>query len=454
VRLDTEEDRVQVIHYYSRSERQTVVHGRRAFGIRHDLGFCPAEWASNEVTDGHWAQADIAGCVDLHEELQDIWKVVVDALVGSVFPIYVIHNQAKTQGVLEYGPGAQFTTEGDASITVLSPETNPQAAKLIFDEAMDNLMKQTGIAPIRLEGQIDRSNVSARSVDRQQAPMEQRLKQGMALLGQSLQRLNSKCLLMLSTIAEFKDAEMELYGEDKDGIYHQTFTGADIGGWTRNVVKWDSLTGTTQEQRTLQSIQLYKESPEFYPFSEVLERSGFDDSRALMERGKSEFRERLQIQQEAQQAMQPQQPPGAGGPAAGGAPPGNPDQAHMDQMSLAAGGAGGPPGGAPVQPPPPGPAPGNGAPGGVPGFPPVAASPTQQGMGNPAPVPDIFGAIQQALAQVQLRGEAAPEVGATGIVVRISDHRDMTMIKAALAPVEKELGVHIAVEVQKPASKR
>lgn len=446
---------VDVVHYYSKSERQTVVDGVRAYGIRHDLGFCPAEWASNEATDGHWAQGDIAGCVELHEEAQDLWKVHTDSVVFSVYPIVHIHEPDAGQGHVEFGPGAQYTTTGSGKIELLAPEANPQASAMIFEGALDNLMKQAGIAPIRLEGQIDRSNVSARSVDRQQAPMEQRLKLSMDLLGQTLSRLNSKCLLMLANVKELRKAEMELYGQDREGTYHQTFTGEQIGGWVRNVVSWESLTGTTKEQRTMQALQLYKESAlpdgsRMFPFEEVLARSGFDDPKEIMDRARAES---------AQHQQQPEtQPiPGAGPAPPAGPQGGPPAEPGREQMSMAAGGpqgappGGGPGGPAPVQPPPPNGAPGNGAPPGggpqIPGFPPVAAHQAGRGMGSPAPVPDIAGTVRTALSALALRGSADLVVRNNALVVEVSDHRDVPQVKAALKPVEQQLGQTIAVKV-------
>ena len=429
---------VTVIHYYSRQERQTIVDGNMAYGIVHKLGFCPAEWLTNEATDGRPGQSDIAGGVcELHSEVQDMWKVTVDSLIGSVYPIYHIHNAHLTQGQLEYGPGAQFTTEGDATINVLAPQANPQQAQLIFGMALDNLMKQTGEAPVRIDNEIQGSNISARSVDRQQAPMEQRIKGGMALIGQSLERLNSKCLLMLSNITEFQDEPMELYGQDKDGTYNETFTGADVGGWTRNVVKWESMTGSTQQQKVLQATQLFKEAPEAFPISKVIEAAGYDDPAEIMEQGANEFKQRQQMQQPPPGAAPPGGPPGAG--------PGDPQQAAKDQMSLAGGGGGAPggsPGGPPVQPPPP-----SGGPPPMPGFPPIARAPGAPGQGTPAPVPDIQGDVEQAMASLQLRGQHQFSIEGKSYVVYVSDHRDVPMVKAALQQVEQQDGIKISVKV-------
>jgi hypothetical protein len=439
VRLDPakkdETEPVTVIHYYSRTERQTVVGGKMAFGIVHNLGFCPAEWLTNEASDGRPGQSDIAGGVcELHSEVQDMWKITVDALVGSVYGLAVVKNVEQTSGQIEYGPGAQFNVWGAGEITFHTPVTNPQQAQLIFNMGLDNLFKQTGEAPVRIDNQIQGSNVSARSVDRQQAPMEQRIKGGMALVGNSLQRLNSKCLLMLSNIDEFKDESMELYGQDKDGTYNVTFTGADVGGWTRNTVKWESMTGTTQQQKVLEATQMFKEAPEQFPFSMVIEAAQYDDPAEIMEQGEAEFKHRQSLQQP---------PPGQGPPGGGG----DPQQAAKDQMSLAGGGGGGapgasPPGGAPVQPSPPA-----GGPPPMPGFPPIAGQPG--GKGSPAPTPDPATDIEQAMASLQLRGTAQPPVhDGKSWVVSVSDHRDVPMVKAALQAVEQQDGIKVSVKVE------
>lgn len=429
VRLDPDVDKpIEVIHYYSRTERQTIVNKQRAFGIFHNLGFCPAEWIPNDVTMGGYGQSDLAGCLDLLDELSDLWKVYVDSIWGSVYPIYVIKDPDQTSGVLEYGPGAQFTTHGTGDVKVLAPQADAQSAQLIYQSAVDNVMKQAGISPIRLEGQIDRSNVSAKSVDRQQAPMEQRLNLSLTLVGSGLQRANSKCLLMLSEIKELQDAPMELYGQDKDGTYNETFSGADIGGWTRNVVKWDAMTGQTQQESTIQALQLYKEGEGMFPFEEVLVAARYDDPQEIMDRGKAE----AQVKAAMQQQMQPQQP---------GAPQGGPPGAD-------AGGGGGAPGGQqpgaapPVQPP--------SAPT-MPNFPPVATSPTQK-HGTPAPVPNVGEEITTAIDTVPKRGTAIAMAKGGGWVIDVTDHRDVPAIKAAIKPIEQALAIKIAIVVR-PASK-
>jgi hypothetical protein len=212
-----------------------------------------------------------------------------------------------------------------------------------------------------------------------------------------------------------------------------TFTGSQLGGWTRNVVTWDAMLGTTQQERSVQSLQLYKEGQGDFPFSEVISAAGYDDPQAIIDKGRSEMLERKQL--EAQMG-----PPPGQGPQPGG----DPNSAAKDQMSLAGGGAGGaPPGGPPVQPGPPS-ANGNG--GGMPNFAPIATPPTQPGLGTPAPTPDILATIRQVLATLSLRGTADVEISGRGYVVEVSDYRDVPAVKKEINPVAAQLGITITVK--------
>ena len=469
IELADGKEHAQVVHFYSRTEKQIVVDGRRVSGVVHDLGFCPAQWCSNKATDGRYAQADIRNAVDLHTEMQAMFQVYCDALVWAVYPIIHISNRHNVYGdAVEIGPGSQIETISDGNVTMVAPAANPQAARLIFDATVDNLMQIVGVAPVRLDGTIDKSNVSGRSVQQQMSPMEQRVSMSNTILGDCLQTINSKLLLMLWKIPELKNAELELYGQDQGGIYNDTFSGEDAGGWSRNQVKWDSLMGSSTYERTVRALQLYKEGKGQYPFRRVLEESGEDDPQAVMQEGIAEAKADMQ----RQQAMQP---PGGGPPGAGGTPPGagpppgggGPQSAAHDQMSLAGGGAGasGPSGGPPpppVQPPPPqdpsAPQPPD-APT-MPGFGPVASAPTQKGLGHPAPLPNFGKDIDMVVAGLQLQGTVLQSFPTkTGVHVDISDEggkstADVHTLKVALAPLAKEIAGpagKVDVKIQKGA---
>jgi hypothetical protein len=246
-----------------------------------------------------------------------------------------------------------------------------------------------------------------------------------------------------------KNAELELYGQDQGGIYNDTFSGEDAGGWSRNQVKWDSLMGSSTYERTVRALQLYKEGKGQYPFRRVLEESGEDDPQAVMQEGIAEAKADMQ----RQQAMQPPGGPGGGAESPPAGPPGGggPQSAAHDAMSLGAGGSGGPPSAppAPVQPQPPqspdAPTapPAGGA--GMPGFGPVASAPTQKGLGHPAPLPNFGKDIDMVVAGLQLQGTVLQSFPTkTGVHVDISDEggkstADVHTLKVALAPLAKEI---------------
>lgn len=447
-----------VIHYYSRWEKQIIVDGKRHVGVVHDLGFCPGQWCSNKATDGTYAQSDIRQAVDLHSELQAIFHVYLDSLLWSTWPIIHIKNRHNVSGdQIEIGPGAQVETINDGDVQLVAPQAQPQAARLIHDSTLDALMKMVGVSPIRMEGQIDRSNVSARSVDRQQGPQEQRLTLGNTILGEAWERINGKILLMLSNVKSLAKTSMELYGQDGDGIYNETFKGEDVGGWIKNEVKWDSMLGSSRHERVAVALQMFKEGRGKYPWRRVLEEAGEDDPQALIEEGMAEMQ-----QEHAMEAQMGGGPPGPGGPPGGGRPHGpgaghphgpeppgsNSQQAMQDAVSMTAGGGGAPapPGGA-AQPPPPAPP---GPP--IPPFAPVANAPTKPGMGNPAPVPHVMQMIHEALAPLKLFGKADAEPSGSGIHVMLTDHRDVAQVKKALDLVAKQIRgprATVTTEIQK-----
>ena len=83
----------------------------------------------------------------------------------------------------------------------------------------------------------------------------------------------------------------------------------------------------------------------------------------------------------------------------------------------------------------------------MPDFKPIARAPGAPGQGTPGQVPDIQGDVEQAIAALQLRGEHRFSIEGKSYVVYVSDHRDVPMVKAALAPVEQSDGIKVSVKV-------
>jgi hypothetical protein len=443
-----------VIHYFSRTEKQILVGTRRISGVVHNLGFCPAVWGVNKETDGRDAQSDIRNAIAIHEQMGVVMNIYLDSLMWSTWPIVHIKNRQYVTDI-QIGPGAVIETVDPGGVDMVSPAGTPQNALTMLGALTDAFHQVTGISPIQTDGVIDRSNVSARSVDRQQGPMEQRIVLENDLFGDSFEEMNEKILLMLSNVDGLKNEQMPMFGQDKGKTYSDTFTGEDIGGWIRNTVKWDATLGSSKHERLVMGLQLNKDSMGLYPLSRVMADIGIDDWEQVMGEGLAE----LKLVQQAQQMMQPQAPPGAP-PGQGGTPPGgppgpagngDPNQTGQDAVAIAGGGSpdgGGPPpdaGAGPVQPPPP--------PAQMPNFPPIAASPGGP-QGSPAQVPDIASIVEQAVAGLRLHGDITQYHGGPGgsILVLVNDHRDIFQVRQAIQALAGGLSVTVKMDPNATAS--
>jgi hypothetical protein len=452
---------VRVIFYYGRNEKQAIIAGanaERLDGIEHNLGFCTAQWVCNKPGDGRQAQADIARAVEVHREFQDMYYVFTDSLVQAVYPILHVRNAMNVAGdEIRVGPGAKIETQQDGAVELIAPAANPAAAKMIMETTQDALFKIVGVSPIRIEGMIDRSNVSARSVDRQQAPMETRLGMANTILGAHLEKLNAKIMLMYWKVEGLRDEVFSIYGVEKGGtVVTDTFTGADFGGWYRNTVKWDALAGLNRHERVVIMLQLFKEK--LVDGAHVLEQAGEEDPEATLDAAQKFWLNLARLEAAAQGGA-------PGGAAPGGSPGGDPTQAAQEGMALAQGGLGAPPGGAPAQPPPAGPPgmlPGMGGGGGaaplpMPGFPPVAAPPNALGMGPPPDLPDVVAIIDRALARIpRLFGRITVRQAVPGgILIKLTDHRDIQNVRNYLRGAAEEIagpGAKVKAEIDKAAA--
>jgi hypothetical protein len=404
------------------------------------------------------AQGDLAQAVDLAFELQALYYTFVDSVVASTYPILVVKGgqAALAQDSVEQGPGARVDVSVTGDVKYIQPEGNPQAAQIVFQAALDNFMKVVGVAPIRTEGAVQHANTSSKALQAAQAPMQSRVNQAYILLGECYEAMNSKILRMLYKIPQFsKGKPLSLYGSDQGGVYNETYTGKDVGGWSRNEVTWDNFLGASKTERLHNALMLFKSNPQGFPWQKVLEEYGLEDPQEII------------AEAQVQASLQGQPPPGGqpGSPAPGQAPPGAPG-----------------PSGGPAPTPGPG---GGGLPGAVPpglgtgsgpdsGGPPPdgSAGPTQPQMPDfpqmstppnagptPAPLPDLGGDIQKAIQSVQLFGEIVdgPRPFPGGIFVQVSDHRDVAAVKAALTPVaQQDIGpsATVKVTIQKPTKKK
>jgi hypothetical protein len=453
--IKDEREVIEVATFYSRDQKSVVIDGKIIEGVTHNLGFVPAQWFSKEITDGKLAQGDLAQAIDLAFELQALYYTFVDSVVASTYPILVVKGgqAAIAQDSVEQGPGARVDVSIAGDVKYVQPEGNPQAAQIVFEAALDNFMKVVGVSPIRTEGDIQHANTSSKALQAAQAPMQSRVNQAYILLGDCYEAMNSKILRMLYKIPEFsKGKPLSLYGSDQGGVYNETYTGKDVGGWSRNEVTWDNFLGASKTERLHNALMLFKSNPQGFPWQKVLEEYGLEDPQEIIAEA--------QAQASAQGQPAPGGPPGPGGPGQApsgppGAPPGggSPPQAPPGGGEPGPAGAGGPgPDSGAASPDDSGAPPGPTQPQ-MPDFPQSSAAPNAGP--TPASLPDLGGDIQVAMAGVKLFGQITdgPRPFPGGIFVQVSDHRDVAPVKAALTPIaQMDIGpsATVKVTIQKP----
>jgi hypothetical protein len=393
---------VDVYHYIGKEANHVVVDDRMVASVEHHLGFTPAVWVQTQPGS---RQSTVNAVLDLHNEMAVIFAVMVDTLLDATYATLVVEDPQKFDDRFETGPGAPpIVTKAGGRAYRLTPGAVPDVAQGLLATTWDHITRVSGVAPVRLEGSLDQSNISGRAVSGVQGPMQQRLQLSYDVLSHLFQTLNSMMMLAFFRLEPFK-AEMQVCGVEVVGdgdivrqsvAYVETFTGQDFRGWSRNEVSFSSPLGTNTHEQYLVLGNLHKEGAISGPF--MLDQLRFPDADKVFAQGQAEFHERM--------AGMP--PPGGPHGAArhGGAPPPQ-------------GGMAGPPGESPPQAADGGGPPTSGM-GGVPGastpgdgtpppaqpppsMPPVDTAPTNPAKAFPGPLPggDVMRRIKQAITVAQ-----------------------------------------------------
>lgn len=414
----------EVITYYSRKDKQTIIDEERIYGIEHELGFVPAQWARNKMVGNRFAQSDISQALDVHDELQALYLVLGDATIESVYAPIWIRDPINVAGdQVEIGPRAVIATTATGAVGRVDPAPPPQAASGLTQQLQQALFNVTGTAPVRIENEHQGSNISGRMIHAIQQPQEGRLAMSQTLMGYHIERLTQKMLHMVVKIPQFKDYTFQIQGVDKGKPYHIEATGAEVGGPARIDTKYDALIGSTRHERLVMALQAFAQG--LVPGTYVVEQLGEDDPESVIRKA---IAEKAMMMQSAQPQMSPPGlPPGGASP---GQDPGAQQQAiSAPQQAQVAGGAGGDPtmgaGAGAAQPAPPGGTPPG--PGGPPPFDAMGTSPAQPGMG-PAPMsPSISSLIREAVARLTPDAQNAivgvPLIEAGHIVVQVKDRK-------------------------------
>jgi hypothetical protein len=457
--VDSPKKEVEVIHYFGRDYNCLIVDEHLVDTVTHNLGFCPAEWVRNKEVGGRFAQSDIGGVLDQHNELQIMTEVMKDSLIEATYSQLVVKDPVNVNEQFEIGPGAApIVVQGTGDVRRIPPAPPPQAADMIIGRTWENIQHQTGSAPIRTEGKIEGSNISARAINTSQGPMETRLAGSQLLLGQALQRLNAKIMLMFSKLEGFQGETISIWGQEAGKPFTTSFTPEDLNGWFRNSISYGAMVGSSNHEKAVVGLQLMGQ--QLVPGEWVLEQIGVDDPETQIKEAEAQAMSRAKAQQ------QMQGPPGGGQPQQGGGDPGQQQAQTMapaeQGQSLAAGATGdgsgdssgdnlsGSPSGGPdngqVQPPP--------GPPQMPGFNPMQSAPTDPGMGSPTPTAGPLQQVKAAIAAAagKMQGsitQAVPEKDRDGIRIKvtITDWRDKSIVRAAFEA--EGLKTHIITPPQK-----
>lgn len=430
---------VTLITHYTKKYKCTLLQQGRgsapieAYREDYTYGFVPAEWSINKPSGGHWGLSEVDQASGLQRTQAILFQLAIDSVIWSVFPVFHVH-QAEHVGDVVAGPGAVIETSEDGKVEILQPLGDSQSATGMLAMVQDNLLKQSGVSPIRIEGAIKHSNISQRAQSGAQEPQQQRVNLSAIMLGSSLQWLNSKIAYILQNDPKFKNKQMSVYVTRRKGqpAAKVNFTGKQLGELWRNRVQWGNLLGGDEHEQLVMALQLEKDG--LYSGRKVLEAIGDDSPERTLTEALEWQRSKAQA---AQGAQGPPQPPGGGSPT----------EAADQGVGMMSGAMpkpphGGTPGeGAPPLPPMPA---SNGAPTNPAPIPPPPPMPSAPG-GSPTAGPqgiDVWQMVQQALTQSNpaLIDEIVEVIGIPGgIYVQVTDQRYVPQIRTILQPVAEEI---------------
>ena len=296
---DAPEDCTVVI-YMSPYQRTVVLGATRPELIRHaewDLGFCPAAWLFNKVT-GHMGMSDIGQSLGQQDFLDWSFNVWADGLVHMTYPILVIKDPINMgQDQITIGPGAPpVPVMGSGDVKAVTTAADPRAIEAIMSQTLQDISTATGSSPVRQEGQMHGSIITGRAVHAVQGPQSTRIDGKQAVMGAVWRNLNRMTLAMQERAPFLRDFDSDIYGRYHGESFQTKFNAkADIDGWYRNSVRWESLVGMNQQQK----LQVAYEGivAEIWDDLYAREMVGVEDPIGMRDRVRSMLMAKMQMQQ-------------------------------------------------------------------------------------------------------------------------------------------------------------
>lgn len=415
-------DALEVFTYLSPKQRTVVIGEELVVGAdtEWDFDFVPAEWFNNKVTRNNaYNNADIRDLKHLQDFYDFSLNVAADGLVEATYPIRGIVNPMRfQQDQLTVGPGEVVLLEEGGDILVRAPNPPPNAARMLMEQALEDMMAASGSSVTRQTGEQPHSSIATgKSLHAAQGPQATRIEQRLKVLGGRLARLCGRLMEMQERAPALREVMasegLEIQGRYQGASFSETITADDIAGWYQVEVIFDDTIGVSQQQKLYVAMQgmASKIGDDLW----AREKLGIEDPIAMRKRVEEYELHEAQVQAQAQQ-MLAGAAAGQGGPG-GPAGPGGPPQAGGPGP-----GAGGPTGGASPQPQ-------------------LVQRPVSRGLpqapAGGAPKGAALPAVRMALHQVldQLRGSvyAVGDLALAGSSqepdIRITDHRDFRVVR-------------------------
>lgn len=327
--IDANKDEPIPITIYISQYQRTVVVGEenRAEIVHHgiwNLPFCPAVWVFNKK-NGRFAQSDIGQSLmaqDAHDYLMTVFLDVA-AFMTSPVPVVKEPTNLGTDGLPPWGPGMSPITVGEkGGFSFAQPQGDLAAIQLGLGATTQEIYSETGTSEVRQEGKMHSSIPTGRAMHAMQGPQATRLELKQQKIATAIRRMNEMTLQMQENAPYLGTYTFDIFGfEMKSGAavaFREEFNPKeDIAGWYRNEVRWDTVIGMNQNQRTEMAYQALAAGlvdPE-----RAIEIFGEEDPPGMAERVKRHKMEEMQLQQQMQAGAAP--PGGGGAPGGAGAAP-------------------------------------------------------------------------------------------------------------------------------------
>ena len=308
--------------YISQYQRTVVVGQDNQVEVIHDtrwnLPFCPAEWVFNKK-NGRFAQSDISQSLIPQDALDYLTTVFLDVAAFMTSPVPVIKEPTNmgADTIPPWGPGMPPITIGEkGDFKFVTPQGDLSAIQLGFGTMTQEIYTATGTSEVRQEGKLHSSIPTGRAAHALQGPQATRFELKQSKMATAIRRMNSKTLEMQEKAPYLGNHTFDIFGKTKHGEFMEKFTPEeDIKGWYRNEVRWDTVIGMNQQQKTEMAFQA--KSAGIIDDERAIEIFGEEDPPGMVER----------VNRMKERDMKMQQAAAGGGPpggAPGGGPPGAP----------------------------------------------------------------------------------------------------------------------------------